>query len=253
MAEKVIFVVADSEPARLNEVVALIKAHFEGAVVYTATDGSEALLKVQNTPPRMLITALELGKKMSGIELCQRVAQDKNFTELPILVLNDVPDFPDFADDRASGRMKFLGAPFEPEAFLHAVQNMTKAETIKNNSFNTVKLTPGQRLFSEGEKADRAFLLKSGKLRASRKEAGANGAAGKEIALGEVLAGEFVGEMAYITGEPRIADVTCVQSAELIEIPLGTLDLLVFSKPTWTKALMKTLCRRLREANLKTK
>lgn len=250
MAEKVIFVVADSDTNRLNEVSTLLKAHFESAVVYTASDGSEALLKVQNTPPRMLITGLELGKKMSGIELCQRVAQDKNFSQLPILVLNDVPDFPDFAEDRASGRMKFLGAPFEADAFVHAVQNMAKAETIKNNSFNTVKLAPGQRLFSEGETADRAFLLKSGKLRASRKDAAAGG---KEIALGEVLAGEFVGEMAYITGEPRIADVTCVEAAELIEIPLGTLDLLVFSKPTWTKALMKTLCRRLREANLKTK
>ena len=244
---KVIFVVAESDQNRLNEVVTLLKTHIEGAVVYTATDGSEALTKVQNTPPALLVTGLELGKKMSGVELCQRLSQDKNFAELPILVLNDVPDFPDFADDRANGRMKFLGAPFEQEAFLHAVKNMTKAGTIKNNNFGTLKLAPGQKLFSEGEKADRAFLLKSGKLQASRQEAG------KVIPLGDVLAGEFVGEMAYITGEPRSADVTCVEAAELIEIPLGTLDLLVFSKPTWTKALMKTLCRRLREANLKHK
>ncbi len=245
MADKLIFVVAESDPERLGEVTNLLKTHFEGAVVYTATEGSEALSKVQNTPPKLLITGLDLGKKMSGVELCQRLAQDKNFLELPILVLNDVPDFPDFADDRASGRMKFLGAPIDKDEFLNAVQNMTKADTIKNNNFNTIKLVQGQVLFREGEKADRAFLLKSGKLRAVRKEGD------KVVPLGEVLAGEFVGEMAYITGEPRIAEVQCVEDAELIEIPLGTLDLLVFSKPTWTKALMKTLCRRLREANLR--
>lgn len=241
---KIIFVVAEGDPTILSEVAKTLRENIDSAMVFTATDGYEALTKVQNSPPAMLITGLELGKKMGGVELCQRLALDKNFSELPILVLNDVPDAPDFADDRASGRMKFLGAPFEKEPFLNAVKNMIRAGTIKNNSFGTLKLAVGQKLFSEGDAADRAFLLKSGKLQASRKEGG------KVIPLGDVLAGEFVGEMAYITGEPRSADVVCVEAAELIEIPLGTLDLLVFSKPTWTKALMKTLCRRLREANL---
>jgi CRP/FNR family transcriptional regulator, cyclic AMP receptor protein len=242
--KKTIFVVAEGDQGKLSKVVDLIKSNIDGAVVYSASEGNEALAKVQNTPPALLITGLELGRKMSGEELCQKILRDKSFTDLPILVLNDIPEFPDFADDRANGRMKFLGSPFDKDTFLNAVKNLIKVDTIKSNNFGVLKLSPGDLLFKQGEIADCAFLLKSGKLKASRKDGD------KVIALGEVLAGEFVGEMAYITGEPRIADVACVEAAELIEIPLGTLDLLVFSKPTWTKALMKTLCRRLREANL---
>ena len=72
---------------------------------------------------------------------------------------------------------------------------------------------------------------------------------GQRQQVGTVLPGEFVGEMAHITGEPRSADVEAVEETDLVEIPLGTLDNLLFSKPTWSKALMKTLARRLRDAN----
>lgn len=236
---------AEAEHALLTEVANLLKENFDGAVVYTASEGSEALSKMENAPPKLLVTGLELGKKMSGIELCQRLAQHKTFCTLPVLVLSDVPDAPDFAEDRATGRMKFLSMPLDKEAFLSSVRNMLRLESIKSNAFGTKKMKAGEVLFKEGEAADRAFLVKAGKLQASRV------VDGKTILFGEVLAGEFVGEMAHITGEPRSADVKALEDSELIEIPLGTLDLLVFSKPTWTKALMKTLCRRLREANLR--
>jgi len=247
LADKIVFVVAEAEHALCTEVANLLKTNIEGAVVYTASEGYEAFSKMQNAPPRMLVTGLDLGKKMSGIELCQRLAADKVLGNTPVLVLSDVPDAPDFAEDRAKGRMKFLSMPLDKEAFLSAVRNMLQVETIKSNAFGTLKLASGDILFKEGQPADRAFLVKSGKLQASRT------IDGQVVMLGEVLAGEFVGEMAHITGEPRSADVKALDACELIEIPLGTLDLLVFSKPTWTKALLKTLCRRLREANLKRK
>ena len=117
------------------------------------------------------------------------------------------------------------------------------AEQLKSNSFRTLHLKKGDVLFLEGEKAEAAFLVKAGKLEASRQ------ADGSSILLGDILAGEFVGEMAHITGEPRSADVRATEETELVEIPCGTLDLLIFSKPTWTKSLLKTLCRRVKEAN----
>jgi CRP-like cAMP-binding protein len=57
--------------------------------------------------------------------------------------------------------------------------------------------------------------------------------------------------MAHITGDTRSADVEAVENSELVDIPVGTLDILLFSKPIWARALMKTLAQRLRATNFK--
>jgi CRP/FNR family cyclic AMP-dependent transcriptional regulator len=72
---------------------------------------------------------------------------------------------------------------------------------------------------------------------------------GEPILLGMVQPGEFVGEMSYINGENRSADVISDLSAELIEIPFDRLDRVLFQKPAWSKALMRTLSKRLKAAN----
>ncbi|MCB0415661.1 MAG: Crp/Fnr family transcriptional regulator, partial [Bdellovibrionales bacterium] len=56
-------------------------------------------------------------------------------------------------------------------------------------------------------------------------------------------------EMAYINGEPRSADVVALSDCELIEFGVDRLDSLLFKKPSWSKALMKTLSKRLKRAN----
>lgn len=69
---------------------------------------------------------------------------------------------------------------------------------------------------------------------------------GQRVDLGKIKAGEFVGEMAHINKEPRSATVTAVTDCELIEIPFGSLDPILFSKPSWSKALFVTLSKRLK-------
>lgn len=46
-----------------------------------------------------------------------------------------------------------------------------------------------------------------------------------------------------------IATVQAIGDCELIEIPMGTLDMVLFSKPAWSKALVATLSRRLKRSN----
>jgi CRP-like cAMP-binding protein len=98
-------------------------------------------------------------------------------------------------------------------------------------------------LLRDGDSADSVFLVKSGRLKAFKNE-GPN-----EVVLGYINAGEFVGEMAYIHGEARSANVVSLTECELIEIPNDCLDSVLFSKPAWAKALVKTLSSRLKQAN----
>jgi CRP-like cAMP-binding protein len=238
--------VADSNTEVAAEVETILKETFPEGTVYVAHEGSEALKKIRNVPPKLLITGMELGTKVTCGDLCRTLSMDRAFQELPILVISDVPDSePVFVGELSKGLMKFISLPISREELVQTVKGVLDADNLKANTFNTVALKPGDFLFKQGEKSTGAYLLKTGKLQASHE------LNGNAVVLGHVMPGEFVGEMAHITGDPRSANVMAVEPSELIEIPCGTLDLLIFAKPTWTKALMKTLCRRVREANLK--
>ena len=122
---------------------------------------------------------------------------------------------------------------------------LARATSLKDPEFRLRFLAPGEILFRQGDRAENVYIVRKGRLRAFRRTK-----SGTQT-LGEILAGEFVGEMAHINSEPRSAEVEALENSELIEIPLGALDMLVFSKPAWSKALMKTLSRRLKVANQK--
>jgi CRP-like cAMP-binding protein len=104
-------------------------------------------------------------------------------------------------------------------------------------------VAPNEFLFKEGEIAKHVFIVKRGRLRAMK------GRGEKQITLGEIGAGEFVGEMAHINHEPRSASVQALEDCELIEIPFGSLDMVLFSRPAWSQALVLTLSKRLKSTN----
>lgn len=236
--------VVDEDVEFAKKVGEALRSSYEGSVVYFASDGAEALSKMKNVVPHVLVTNLEL-QKISGTDLVRSIMKDKEFQNVSVIALSDVPDRETFADDVTRGRLKFLSKETDSVSLFDAVAKALQNSTITNSEFIVRKLNIGDLLFREGDPADKAFLVKKGRLRAF------HAADGRKTTLGSIGPGEFVGEMAHINGEPRSASVEVVEECELVEIPLGTLDLLIFSKPSWTKALLKTLCKRLTEANKK--
>ncbi len=104
----------------------------------------------------------------------------------------------------------------------------------------------GEVLVTEGTIQPYVFILKSGKLTVVKSK-------GKDIKIiGEVLPGQFVGEMAFL-GEQKIhqASVIAVEDSEVIEI-LGDSFLEVLAQnPVWLKALLRSLVVRLEKNNNK--
>jgi CRP/FNR family cyclic AMP-dependent transcriptional regulator len=237
------FLVIHADSEQLQTIVAMLKKNYPGSQIYSALDGVDGLQKAKNTPPHVVLTDLEL-PKLSGQELIRVIVKEKSFAQTAVVVLSDIPDQEGFIDDVVNGRIHFLCLPATETQLVDFVN---KALTFSMNrtapDFKLKFVRTGDLLFREGDTADCAYLLKRGKLRAFHRRDP------KSKTLGEVLPGEFVGEMAHINGEPRSADVEAIEDSELIEIPLGALDLLLFSKPAWSKALMKTLSRRLKAAN----
>ena len=244
MAQKKIILIVTPEEEEARRMMFGLARQFEDVTVFHAADGLDALNKMKNAPPRVLITELEL-PKLSGAELLRATLSEKDFAGVGVIVLSDIPDNSSLADDVVRGKLKSLPKPAQLTALFEAVSGiLAKPMGGGEATFQLRFLSPGDLIFREGDKAECAFLVKKGKLRAFRTGI-------KKTTLGIIQAGEFVGEMAYINGEPRSASVEALEESELVEIPLGTLDLLIFSKPAWTKALLKTLATRLHDANQK--
>ncbi len=105
------------------------------------------------------------------------------------------------------------------------------------------KISRGSLLFSEGDHSRVMYLIKAGSVRLFMKRNNSN----TEIA--SVRAGEILGELAFLDGNPRSVSAEAMTDCELVEIsgPMFTAELA--HAASWLKILLKTVVGRLRAAN----
>jgi CheY-like chemotaxis protein len=241
LENKRIFLVATPSSELNTQLEETIKAHVQNATVFTAIDGLEALFKCENVPPHVIIVDFQI-PKLSVMDLTYKLLQRKDRAAIIILAPNGEEDR--FIDEVVTGQVQFLSGAGEVSVFNNHVTRALNWIAHEDKSIYHLRfLCPNESLIKEGDKADFVYILKSGELKAYKKD-------GKgEVFLGSIHPGEFVGEMAYINGEARSANVVSVTDSELIEIPSNSLDAVLFSKPAWSKALLKTLSKRLKTSN----
>ena len=95
----------------------------------------------------------------------------------------------------------------------------------------------------EDESSDVYFII-SGEVRVLIRTA-----AGKEIILGEIKAGQFFGEMAAIDGAKRSANVTALTNSEVCIMPTNVFREMIFSSQTICERVLRLLTGRVRELN----
>ncbi len=106
---------------------------------------------------------------------------------------------------------------------------------------------PGARVFREGEKGDKAYLIESGLIEISKKVSG-----GEQVVVAVVGKGEMIGEMALIDGQPRAATARVVKNSVLMIINRADLvDRLKKTDPV-IRRLLGVFTKRLREQTNKT-
>lgn len=241
LESKRIFLVATSNSDTNRELEMLIKSQVNGATVFSAIDGLDAMLKCENVPPHVAILDYNL-PKVSAIDLTQKLFHCKE--RAAIIILSPLHDQEHFIDEVVTGQVQFLSGTSHVAVFgSHIARALNWVSNEAESIYHLRFLGPNESLIKEGEKADFVYLVKSGELKAYKHDGE------QEVILGTIQAGEFVGEMAYINGEARSANVETTTQCELIEIPSESLDVVLFSKPAWSKALLKTLSKRLKNSN----
>lgn len=236
------FLVAVADANRQESYKKSIHQSVANAVVIFADDGLNVVQKIENDPPNILLIDEELSR-ISGTEVVRRLL-DEGKHEMAIIILSELPEHEDFVDPVAIGQVQYLDAHYRSadltQCLTRALNWVYKGDQL---NFRLRALASGEVLIRQGERAEYVYILKRGRMHAVSHQNNT------DIVLGQIEQQEFVGEMAYLTGEARSADVVASTDCELIEIPIGHLSHLLFEKPSWAKALMRTLAKRLTTAN----
>ncbi|MBI2941915.1 MAG: DUF2225 domain-containing protein [Chloroflexi bacterium] len=108
----------------------------------------------------------------------------------------------------------------------------------------------GQVIFREGEASRQFFIVLQGRIEITRQLPDVDGSGPGRQVLVTLGPGDFFGEMAAFTGEPRSSDAIVVEDASLLYFNERTALELLRTSPQFALGLIQTLCDRIRNNNL---
>ncbi len=94
-------------------------------VVATAADGKEALEKIAELKPDLVILDIMM-PKMDGLEVCRRLRADPDLSEIPVILLSARAQDMDIREGLEIGASAYLTKPFDPVELLDVVGRLAK-------------------------------------------------------------------------------------------------------------------------------
>ena len=123
-------VLAVDDESNVTRLVQLILQR-AGYRVTTAADGAQALDRIREDRPDLLISDITM-PHLDGIELLRRLKADPVTASIPVLLLSAKSQDADIFEAKRSGAETYLCKPFSPAQLLEAVEetfNATGAPT----------------------------------------------------------------------------------------------------------------------------
>jgi CRP/FNR family transcriptional regulator, cyclic AMP receptor protein len=99
-------------------------------------------------------------------------------------------------------------------------------------------------LFRSGDSGDALYLIESGRVRISVRDAD-----GSDVTLAELAGGDFFGEMALLDGKPRSADATVIDDARFAILSRENFLRFVRANPDVALKMMSAITHRLRRTD----
>lgn len=236
---KKFFLLASAEEPKKRRLKGWIQERIPEAVIYTASDYMEALIKIKNAPPHVMVTDYELGKGRPG-QILDTVLSDEA-SKVVMVTMGGLARTDRERDGVTLGRLHFVGQLETLEEWLQVLNKVEHAFKSEAQQYTVRHLKAGEVLIKEGDTSQQIYIVKKGLLRATRRDS-----SGAPRLLGEIREGEFVGEMAYFNEEARMATVEAVNDSELVEIQPAVFEKVIYQRPSWAKTLFSTLAKRLK-------
>lgn len=115
--------VVDDEP----DIVDTLKFRLEseGYEVVTANNGEEALDKVHNEKPDLVVLDLIMPKK-DGMQVCAELRLDSDFKDLPIIMLTAKAQDVDRIEGLGTGADDYITKPFDTAKLFVSIKELLK-------------------------------------------------------------------------------------------------------------------------------
>jgi diguanylate cyclase (GGDEF)-like protein len=118
MAEQIL--VADDEPDILN--IVEVNLRTVGYEVVSANDGKQALGLVQERKPDLILLDVMM-PKMDGLEVCERLREDRKTADIPIIMLSAKSRAAEQVEGLSAGADDYITKPFDPRVLVCRVQS----------------------------------------------------------------------------------------------------------------------------------
>ncbi|MGZ3805357.1 MAG: cyclic nucleotide-binding domain-containing protein [Pseudobdellovibrionaceae bacterium] len=239
--DKNIFLIVSGNGNRITAMSDILSKNFPNCSIFHATDWFDTKYKIDNVFPKLVFVD-EYLPKGSGLEVVAKICKEKNYNNIHLVIMSVVADHDLYPPN---GRIRYLTEPEHETSLIECVSKIVAPKEKRQAPEYTLKhLKPGELLFKEGDSPETVYIVKNGTLKAYSDTLSCG-----RVVLGEISAGEFVGEMGHFNNEPRSATIEALTEVDVVEIPMSSLDNVIFSKPSWARALVKTLSQRLKRAN----
>lgn len=240
------FLIADENSETREGIADTIRHFYKDARIFMAGDGAEAMQKLRNATPSLMIVDLDMSKlagsekieQVNSIEQMQRIGGA--YSRIPTIVTSLLDPEPDVLERLEQLHMFFLKKPFKVPALIAIMEGFLNSSSGRVLKIEPLQLKAGETLFREGEASGNMFLVRTGKLRVFKN------IDQKTKEIGIIGPNELVGEMAFIDRKPRSATVEAIEASELVELPLTDVHSYLAQQPVWLRALINTLVSRLR-------
>ncbi len=123
--------------------------------------------------------------------------------------------------------------------------SLDDSATSELRNLLVIEDVPGKTaLFYSGDSGDALYLIESGRVRISVRDAD-----GSDVTLAELAGGDFFGEMALLDGKPRSADATVIEDARFAILSRENFLKFVRANPEVALKMMSAITNRLRRTD----
>jgi DNA-binding response OmpR family regulator len=105
----------------------------EGYDVITAADGEEALRKIRDDRPDLVVLDIMM-PKMDGYEVCRRLRQDEDAQTLPVILLSAKGRPIDRETGLEVGADDYIVKPFSPRRLLEKIRDLLQRQELSQVS-----------------------------------------------------------------------------------------------------------------------
>ncbi len=118
-AEQIKILIVDDEPVNLRVFEMTLKGQYE---IITATDGREAMLKVQEARPDLVLLDIMM-PVMNGYEVCEAIKADQELAAIPVIFVTALDKMLDESKGLALGAIDYIIKPVNPALLRLRVKN----------------------------------------------------------------------------------------------------------------------------------